>query len=211
MKIKVCGIKDMSVLNGLLESPPDYLGFIFFPLSKRYLDMESDPSIMSGLTRSVKRVGVFVNERIEVVLKVCNKFSLDLIQLHGEETRSYCKELKSHHIEIIKAFRINKNSVDQGLAKYEDVCDYFLFDTRTDLFGGSGVKFDWNLLDRLNIQKPFFLSGGIGPDDVHQIWAFSHRMLHAIDINSKFEKKPGLKDIQKVTSFIKNIRNKSQE
>ena len=190
---------------------PDYLGFIFWEPSKRSFE-----GSMSRDISGPKRVGVFVNaDPAEIILQVY-EHSLSAVQLHGKETPGYCTQLRellnSQHtsgIEIIKAFAIDKEFNFKLLKEYEISCDFFLFDTRGDLPGGTGRRFDWQLLRNYKMEKPYFLSGGIGPSDAVSIKSFlalpEAENCYAIDLNSRFETKPGLKDVEALKSFMKEI------
>nr|WP_041632932.1 phosphoribosylanthranilate isomerase [Maribacter sp. HTCC2170] len=186
---------------------PDYMGFIFWQPSKRCYNEES-----TIIPHKIKKVGVFVDEDIQVIIKKVKKHQLLGVQLHGKESPSFCKQLKTElkGVEIIKVFSI-KNEFDFSiLAPFEDVCDFFLFDTKGKLPGGNGYKFNWKTLNDYPSTKPFFLSGGIGLDDADSIQEFMQQpesqYCHAIDVNSMFEIEPGLKDIEKLKDFIKRLK-----
>ncbi|MGI9546485.1 MAG: phosphoribosylanthranilate isomerase [Flavobacteriaceae bacterium] len=190
---------------------PDYLGFIFWEPSPRYFNHGS----MEGLSDS-KKVGVFVNATIEHIILQIFEHDLDAVQLHGEESPEYCARLKNLNptsriskVELIKAFAIDEAFNFASLAPYESSCDYYLFDTRGELPGGTGKQFDWQLLKHYHSTIPFFLSGGIGPEDVAAIVEFKKnpesRYCYAIDVNSRFEKQPGLKDTAALKKFIEKI------
>jgi len=198
MKLKICGMKypdNMLEVGSLL---PDYMGFIFWPKSARYFDGD-----MPDLPKSIKKVGVFVNENISIIETKIAKYNLQAIQLHGQESVEFCSELKAKsgaEIEIIKVFSADENFDFSVLKPYESVCDYFLFDTKGKLPGGNGITFDWRILEYYPSSKPFFLSGGIGIEEIKNIKEISktNLQLYAIDINSKFEIEPGLKDIKRL-------------
>ena len=154
----------------------------------------------------IKRVGVFVNARTEDIKEKVKEYGLSYVQLHGDESPEFCEEIKKF-IPVIKAVRINdETKLLNELRDYEEACDYFLFDTDSKHYGGTGKKFDWQILESVAIAKPFFLSGGIGLQDVAEINAFDHPMLYAIDINSKFEISHGIKDLKQVEAFIQNLK-----
>lgn len=203
LKLKVCGMSKNTAEVAALQ--PDYLGFIFWKPSKRYFDEEL-PSIPHG----VQKVGVFVDERIVIIAEKVKKYGLLLVQLHGEESPAFCDQLKTQipHIKIIKVFSI-KDDFDSGQLKhFEDVCDFYLFDTKGKLPGGNGYTFNWEVLKYYPSTKPYFLSGGIGLEEIDSIKEFMKRpeaeYCHVIDVNSKFEIEPGLKNIEKLKKF-KNI------
>ena len=205
LRIKICGMKHNTVEIGALK--PDYLGFIFWEPSKRYFD--GTPTV---LPHSIKKVGVFVDAYIEEIIEKVITHQLLAVQLHGNETPEFCGTLKSglKGVDIIKVFSIKDKFNFKELETFESVCDYYLFDTKGKLPGGNGYKFNWEVLKDYHSKKPFFLSGGIGLKDMDSIQEFRQRpeskYCHAIDVNSKFEIKPGLKDIEKLKEFIKNIK-----
>ena len=190
---------------------PDYLGFIFYKGSKRYFD-----GVMPNTGSHIKKVGVFVDERIVIITEKVKEHDLLLVQLHGQESPAFCDELKKQipHIKIIKVFSM-KNDFDFGQLKhFEDVSDFYLFDTKGKLPGGNGYVFNWQVLKNYPSTKPYFLSGGIGLEEIDSIKEFMKRpeaqYCHAIDVNSKFEIAPGLKNIEKVKEFKKLLTDDSQ-
>jgi len=204
MLIKVCGITDQEFLHRIDEMQINFIGFIFYQQSKRYIaDKIPDDQILS-IPKHIKKVGVFVNEKIENIIDIANHYHLDFIQLHGDEDVSFINQL-SKKIQIIKAFRIDKDFEFEKLTPYESDCAYFLFDTRDQLHGGTGKKFNWELLQKYKGNTPFLLSGGIKPKDTQQIKEFNHPMLIGIDINSGFETKPGIKDINQIKIFLNHL------
>ena len=177
----------------------DLMGFIFWPKSSRYVSERP-----AYLPTKCKRVGVFVDENIETIKKLANDYALDYIQLHGSESPEYVQQLRNW--QVIKAFNI-ATAADLGATKpYEGIVDYFLFDTKAQLPGGSGQQFDWHVLDEYHGDTPFLLSGGIGPDDAERIKAFNHPTCAGFDLNSKFEVAPALKDINELKEFINKVR-----
>ena len=215
MKLKICGQKHNIVDVAGLQ--PDYLGFIFWEPSSRYFDHEPSP-----LPPEIKSVGVFVDAPIESVLEKVSTYHLDAVQLHGNETPEYCANLKNRHSElvsesqtkefdIIKVFSIKETFDFSILEAYEDSCDYFLFDTKGRLPGGNGYTFDWEVLQQYPSTKPYFLSGGIGLENVNELRKFldtdTSKYCYAIDVNSKFETEPGRKDIKKLKEFKKVLEN----
>lgn len=200
MKLKVCGMKYVDNLMMVAAVQPDYLGFIFYDKSKRNFE-----GVIPKLPKGIKKTGVFVNEYLEIVVSLVEEYQLEAIQLHGDESVEYIKELKGHlpKAEIIKVFGI-KDSFDFSILEpYLEEVDYFLFDTKGKERGGNGVKFDWSVLKEYPFDKPFFLSGGIGLNDVAQVNEIKESGLpvYAVDINSRFETKPGVKNIKEVKSF----------
>lgn len=177
----------------------DWIGMIFWPKSKRYV--LNRPSY---LPKGVKKVGVFVNAELQYIRQHIEDFQLDMIQLHGQESPEFIQALKP--LCVIKAFNIAEAGDFKQTEKYEGIADYFLFDTKGDNVGGNGKKFNWSVLSQYHGETPFILSGGIGPDDAQNIKAFQHPKCLGIDLNSRFEKEPGLKDITKLKEFIKQLK-----
>lgn len=205
-KIKVCGMRDPDNILGVVAALPDYLGFIFYPKSKRFVGFESSPEVLAEIPHSVKKVGVFVDETLAKVLQICQIWKLDVAQLHGHETPEFCQQIKNSGMMVFKAFSVDKDFDFKILEDYSEVCDYFLFDTKGQLPGGTGQKFNWQLLENYKLNVPFFLSGGIGPDDIEDVRNLNHPQLFGIDINSGFEIIPGFKEVDKVRNFISEIR-----
>lgn len=190
IKIKICGMKYTNNIVEVSHLQPDYLGFIFYEKSTRYFD-----GILPNISNSIKKVGVFVNETEENIISKIKKYHLDLVQLHGNELPELCKNLQINDVEIIKVFSVDDDFNFKELEKYETVCDYFLFDTKGKLHGGNGYAFDWNILKKYKSEKPLFLSGGIGIEEIAKIKQLN-LPIYAIDINSKFELQPGLKNCE---------------
>lgn len=208
MNIKVCGITSKKQLQQLEGLNIAYAGFIFHEGSLRFAGEKLADEDLLGMDLDIKKVGVFVDAEYEDIMEMVEKYELDMVQLHGNESPELCAEL-SEDTEVIKVFSIGKDSVsiEKLIAPYDNVCDYYLFDTSTKgSKGGTGVKFDWKKLAGAKIEKPFFLSGGIGPDDAAIIKKFKHPDFFGIDVNSKFEKEPGVKDMGLVLGFIKNMK-----
>ena len=202
MKLKVCGMKYRDNIIDVANLRPDYLGFIFYEGSPRYFN-----GIIPNIAHEIKRVGVFVDASVENVLEKVNRYNLDAVQLHGKESPEFCSTLKNTDdtFEIIKVFSIKDQFDFELLKPYEPVCDYYLFDTKGELPGGNGYTFDWNVLSKYPSSKPFFLSGGIGVDQIESIHSFLQNKISnlciAIDVNSRFEIEPGLKDTLKLKEF----------
>lgn len=218
VRIKICGMKYNTAEVAQLQ--PDYLGFIFYEKSPRNYDLNEIPS----LTLGIKKVGVFVNADLDFVLEKINQFNFDGIQLHGNESPEYCEELKSRcqiehvtlslpkrnrdpklkTIELWKVFSIKDTFDFSILEDYEAVVDKFLFDTKGKEKGGNGYTFDWSVLKKYNSQKPFILSGGIGLEELAAVQELQATglPLYAIDVNSKFEDKPGLKNIKELNKLM---------
>jgi phosphoribosylanthranilate isomerase len=207
LKIKVCGMRDPENSSGVVGSLPDYLGFIFYPKSKRFVGFEPLREVLAVVPESVKKVGVFVDETPEKVLEIVQNWNLNVVQLHGQEAPEYCRQINNFGITVFKAFSVDEQFDFNALVAYSGVCDYFLFDTKGQLPGGTGQKFNWHLLENYYAEIPFFLSGGIGLEDIDAIRKFSHPKLFGLDINSGFEISPALKDVEKVQKFIAEIKN----
>lgn len=199
MLVKICGMRDPENIAELDSLNPDFIGFIFYPMSKRYVSGELPAS-------HAKRIGVFVNETIENVLSHVVRYKLDGVQLHGFESPSFCRRIKESGIIVFKAFQIAKASDFRECKEYALYCDYFLFDTKNKNYGGSGQKFDWSLLDAYDGPSPFFLSGGISDTDVEQICQLSHPFFAGVDLNSGFELAPAVKDIGRIRSMLMQIK-----
>ena len=201
MKLKVCGMKYSQNITEIENLFPDLMGFIFYEKSKRFFNQ---PEI--NLNNKVKRVGVFVNENIQEIKNKIKKYKLDYVQLHGEENVNFCNSLQPF-VKIIKVFKIDYNFNFKKTEEFEEVCDYFLFDTKSQLHGGSGKKFDWDLLKNYNCKKDFFLSGGIDIGDIEEIKKIVKSYpIAGIDVNSKFELDNLEKDKEKINLLIKKLR-----
>ncbi len=197
MNIKVCGITEMKQLQQLDGLDIDFAGLIFYKESPRYIGDKISKEDLKRADLDLKKVGVFVNPEMIEVLDAIDEYGLDAVQLHGDESPEMCEDLSSE-VEVIKAFRIKEGvtDIDALVAAYDAVCDYYLFDKAIDnSFGGTGKQFDWSVLTKAKIEKPFFLSGGIGVEDAVKIKAFKHPDFFGVDINSQFEKSPGVKDM----------------
>lgn len=185
---------------------PDFVGYIFYRESKRYVGKEPDPAIFRIPPQGTGKVGVFVNEKISVVRRIFESCQLDLAQLHGNESPEYCMSLVESGIPVIKAIDPGSVTSKGNIADYVELVRYFLFDTQGEGYGGTGRQFNWDLLDRFSIPFPFLLSGGIGPGDGDAIGKIGHEWLFGIDVNSRFELSPGMKDVKQLEGFIKEIR-----
>ena len=197
MNIKVCGITQLKQLQQLDGLNIDFAGFIFHKDSPRYAGDKISKEELQSTDFDVKKVGVFVNAPYDEIMQTIEDYGLDVVQLHGDETPEMCEQL-SEEVEVIKAFSVDgKSSLDEMVADYDEVCDYYLFDTASQngTVGGTGQQFDWKLVSKSKIEKPFFLSGGIGVDDAPKLKSFKHPDYFGIDVNSKFEKSPGVKDM----------------
>ena len=205
MLVKVCGMRDANNILELIKLKPDYLGFIFYDKSKRFVTSFPEVEIPSD----IKKVGVFVNETIDEIIEIADKNKLEAIQLHGNESPEYCEELKVlliRNVEIFKAFSIDENFDFSKTEAYQKVCDFLLFDTKGKEYGGNGVKFDWEVLENYKGTTPFLLSGGISKNDAKEIKKISHKAFLGIDINSGFEIEPALKNIANIKEFKQNLK-----
>lgn len=202
MKIKVCGMRETENIHRLVKLKPDYIGFIFYSKSPRFV-FESTPN----LPGDIKKTGVFVNSEIEFIKKTIIKHELKCVQLHGEEPPEFCKLVKSLNVEVIKAINILDKYDFKELIPYQMFCNYFLFDTKGKKPGGNGYGFNWKILKDYNLDKPFFLSGGISTNHIQKIKKLvkTNLPVYAIDINSKFESKPGHKKIEIIREFKSKI------
>ena len=204
MKLKVCGMKFKDNIQQVTALQPDYLGFIFYEKSARYFSNE-----IPRLPQNIKKVGVFVDADLDYVIAMVNTHNLEAVQLHGNELPQYCEALRhaelKNRIDIIKVFSIKDEFNFEVLTAFETVCDYYLFDTKGKLPGGNGYTFNWNVLNKYPSFKPYFLSGGIGINEIEKLNKFktskASTYCHAIDVNSKFEIEPGLKDIKLLNKF----------
>ena len=209
LRIKVCGLRDNLAEVAALQ--PDYIGMIFYGKSPRFVGEDCE---LPELPDSVKKVGVFVNADINYVLGKTERYGLDLVQLHGDESPDYCNELREKGIGVVKAFPVDEAFDFSRLDAYFDHTDYFLFDTKTPAYGGSGKQFDWSLLEKYELDHPYFLSGGIGLEEIDSLPDVIGKDLHAIDVNSRVEIKPGLKDVgllERLFESIEKINSKNQK
>ena len=217
MKIKVCGLREPDNIAAVGALPVDYLGFIFYPKSPRYVGKKDH--LATWLKRhpdavaNQQRVGVFVNSEIDIILNAVHDYGLDYVQLHGNESPAYCGELQTlwsvssvESARLIKVFHVDEEFDFSTTDPYAAFCPLFLFDTRSgEGSGGTGRKFDWTILDQYQGATPFLLSGGIGPDDSTVVQKINHPQLHGIDINSRFETEPGVKDVDAIATFVKTL------
>ncbi|WP_405205541.1 phosphoribosylanthranilate isomerase [Aquimarina sp. LLG6339-5] len=208
MKLKVCGMKYQENIEAVAALQPDYLGFIFYEKSPRNFD-----AVIPQIPDTIKKTGVFVDEEINSILEKSNTYNFKALQLHGNESSEFCKELRTklnsstklNNVEIFKVFSIKDQFDFEVLNPYEGIVDYFLFDTKGKEKGGNGYTFDWSVLNKYNSSTPFILSGGIGLQEIENVKAILETDLpiYGIDINSKFEIKPGLKNINDLEKFKK--------
>ena len=200
-KLKICGMKNLENIQEISTLESEFIGFIFWEPSKRYCDLESLPL----LPKSIKKVGVFVNAYFYDIMEKVKQYNLDIVQLHGNESPTLCRDLKKENITVIKAFALNDGFKFNILKYFEATCDYFLFDTKGRLPGGNGTTFDWKILENYNLDTPFFLSGGIGLNQTKQLKEFFSlevsKKCYAIDVNSQFETEYGIKNKSELKQF----------
>lgn len=204
LKLKVCGMRDPHNIAEVAALAPDYMGFIFYEKSPRYAGNLA-PEVVYILPSSICRVGVFVNASQEEIETTVRKYRLDRVQLHGAESPELCNALRKV-CPVVKAISVRDAAdVQESTRRYEGAVDYLLFDTKTPLYGGSGEQFDWSSLDSYDGGTEFFLSGGIGLDDAQRLHGLDMPLLHAVDINSRFETEPGVKDTVKLERFFREL------
>jgi phosphoribosylanthranilate isomerase len=204
MKLKVCGLKYKENIEQVATLQPDYIGFIFYPQSKRFVGEDFQMPVISP---EIKKTGVFVNASLDYVKAKVEQYKLDMVQLHGDETPGYCEQMRPF-VKVMKVFGIDEHFDFKVLESYKNCCDYFLFDTKTSEYGGSGQQFNWDVLKKYDNSVPFFLSGGIDLKNISNLQLTTYNLQpFAIDVNSKFEIEPGLKDIDKLKQLISKTKN----
>jgi phosphoribosylanthranilate isomerase len=204
MKIKICGLKHPDNIKAVADLAPDYMGFICYAPSPRYatgLQAET----LADLPAAIKKTAVFVNEDAETITQLIAAYNFDAIQLHGNEDPEFCKSFRSK-VAVIKAFGLDKGFDFERLNDFAGSVDYFLFDTKTDIHGGSGKSFDWTLLDNYKLDIPFFLSGGLSLDNLDEVRSINHPQFYGVDLNSKFEIEPGLKYMDRLKKAFEILR-----
>ncbi|KAB7726167.1 phosphoribosylanthranilate isomerase [Rudanella paleaurantiibacter] len=211
MNVKVCGLRDADNLKEVAALNPDFVGFIFYDKSPRFVGEELDVEVVRSLPRNIRKVGVFVNASPESIIRNVKKYDLQYVQLHGTETPDFCKSLRMRGINIIKAFRVDETFNFSMLNNYKLQCDFFLFDAKGEQPGGNGFAFDWSLLSRYDNEKPFFISGGIGLNNLADLEQIRHLKLYGVDVNSQVEVSPGVKDIEKLKELISRVRPVEEE
>jgi phosphoribosylanthranilate isomerase len=211
MKIKVCGLRDTENLKEIAALGPDFVGFIFYDQSPRFVGDDLNEEVVKALPRSIRKVGVFVNASPDYILRSVKKYDFQYVQLHGNENPEYCRSLRNRGLSLIKAFRVDESFNFSMLNNYKAHCDFFLFDAKGDQPGGNGITFDWSILNRYDNEKPFFISGGIGLDNLDQLAALKGMKLYGVDVNSQVEISPGVKDVAKVKELITRLRPIEEE
>ena len=209
MKIKVCGLKFAENIEAVSALGPDYVGFVCYAPSPRYSG-ELDTQTVEFIPASISKTAVFVNEDRETISALIGKYGFDAIQLHGNEDAEFCAYFKGK-VKMIKAFGLNEGFDFNVLNDFADSVDLFLFDTKTNIHGGSGKSFDWSLLDSYRLDIPFFLSGGLSLENLDEVKKISHRQFYGVDLNSKFETAPGMKDISKLGKAFDMIKQTTNE
>lgn len=204
MKIKICGLKQRRNIEAVAKLKPDYAGFICYAPSPRFA-AEINAEVLAALDAGIEKTAVFVNESAEIIDQLIARYNFDAIQLHGNETPEFCNHFKTK-IKLIKAFGLDQYFDFEELKRYTENVDYFLFDTKTDKHGGSGRTFDWSLLDKYELDVPFFLSGGLSLDNLAEVKSIRHPQFYGVDLNSRFELEPGLKDIDKLRNAFELLR-----
>lgn len=206
--VKVCGMTQLEQVQQLKALGADYMGFIFYPSSPRYVVGKIEPAALRQLD-GIEKVGVFVNAAPDEIQEKVKQYGLTAVQLHGDETPEFIASLELP-IPIIKVFRVAGDEDLQVLTKpYAAIADFFLFDTKAKEYGGTGKKFDWSFLENVQLDRDWFLSGGIGPDDVAGVkHLLGQTSVHALDLNSRFEMEPGVKDLEKLGRFLKELKAK---
>jgi phosphoribosylanthranilate isomerase len=206
MKVKVCGITSWTQMAQLQDAGADLAGMIFYEKSRRFAGKQMPGDAAAIRNAAITKVGVFVNASRSFIDEAIDTYRLNAVQLHGDETPAFCRSLMKD-VTVIKVFRVDGKLSEEELSPFANAANYFLFDTATKHFGGSGQQFNWTVLEKLEIGKPFLLSGGIGLQDAEKIKTFEHADFIGVDVNSRFETSPGIKDIQQVTQFINVLKH----
>lgn len=204
MKIKVCGLKDPENINSVSALSPDYMGFICYDLSPRFI-LNLPSHVLEALPASVDKTAVFVNETKETIDILIEQFGFNAIQLHGNESPEFCQSFRNK-VKVLKAFGMDEDFDFNQLSAYSNSVDFFMFDTKTDAHGGSGKTFNWDILDNYKLNVPFFLCGGLSLDNIEKIKEIKHPQFYGVDLNSRFEVEPGIKDINKLKEAFKILR-----
>jgi phosphoribosylanthranilate isomerase len=214
MKLKVCGMRDVENIKALSELKPDFMGFVFYDKSPRFVGSDSNDDelleVVNSLPREIKKVGVFVNATADYILQNVRKYGLHYVQLHGNEMPDFCRNLKFKGVNIIKAFRIDNSFIFSQLNNYKPHVDFFLFDAKGDGYGGNGISFDWSILKKYDNEKSYFLAGGISLENIDELGNIIPKP-YAIDVNSKFEILPAIKDIEKLSELILKLKPEEVE
>jgi phosphoribosylanthranilate isomerase len=205
LKLKICGLREAESIQQVAQMLPDYMGFIFYKMSPRFV---SENFVMpTNLPTSIKKVGVFVNETVEEILRISKHYNLSGVQLHGNEAAEDCKVLKDEGLVVVKVFSVDDRFDFKSVNSFKPAVDFFLFDTKGKAYGGNGYSFNWKKLADYDQEIPFFLSGGISPENVLDVKGLAGMNMIGLDVNSGVEVSPGLKDIAKIKSLVE-ILNK---
>jgi phosphoribosylanthranilate isomerase len=205
MKLKICGMRDADNIMQVAALRPDYMGFIFYEKSPRFVQHDFD--IGDEFPSAIKRIGVFVKETTQTIVRQAKRLNLEYIQLHGDEIVSQCEALRAEGLKVIRVFSVDDDFDFKTTKSYKTVSDFFLFDTKGKYYGGNAQTFNWDILNQYNQEVPFFLSGGINPENVKQVANLKGMNIHALDVNSGVESSPGVKDIEKIKLLIDSIKN----
>ncbi len=209
MKVKICGLRDGDNIQAVAALAPHYVGFICYGPSPRYIN-DMPAQTLANLPAEIYKTGVFVNESKENIAKLINQYGFNAIQLHGNESPEFTQSFRDRVL-VLKAFGLDKNFDFEQLNAYANKVDYFLFDTKTDLHGGSGKTFDWGVLDNYKLNVPFFLSGGLSLGNLDEVKTIRHPQFYGVDLNSKFETSPGVKDIEKLKKAFEMLNYTTNE
>jgi len=205
MKLKVCGMKYPNNVSAVAALLPDYMGFIFYKPSKRYCGETLTPEFVKALPTSIIKTGVFVNESLEEVFRISTAYGFKAVQLHGHETPDFCLACKAAGLEVIKVFHVGETMDWSILEPYKKIADYFLFDTKTPEYGGSGMRFNWEILKKYDNEIPLFLSGGVDESIFSELNDLKTVSIYALDVNSRFELELGLKNVERIENFKETL------
>jgi phosphoribosylanthranilate isomerase len=205
LKLKICGMREPKNVLEVASLELDYMGFIFYPKSPRFIESLNYTVMHLASLHYVEPIPVFADASVTSILHATEIYPFTIVQLHGHETPETCATLRENGLNVIKAISLSDSKDLEVTKLYRGCCDLFLFDTKSEVYGGSGNSYDWNILQEYDEDIPFFLSGGIGPKDAKKVLAFHHPRLFGIDINSQFEIKPALKDVRLIKSFIDRL------
>ena len=205
MKLKICGMKYPENIMDVAGLKPDFMGFIFYPKSVRCVEVSDVKEVLEEMDPSIRKIGVFVNQPADEVADIVDELKLDYVQLHGDESIDYVTGMKKLGYRIIKVVQMDRGTDWNVLTDFVPLVDFFLFDTRSPSYGGSGQHFDWSLLSAYDHDIPFFLSGGLKVEDVREIHELGIEQLYAIDVNSRLESAPAMKDIQRIIQLKKEL------
>ncbi|WP_228450620.1 phosphoribosylanthranilate isomerase [Chryseolinea soli] len=204
IKLKICGMRDAENIQAVTALSPQYMGFIFYRKSPRFV---GDDFVMPAISPGIKKVGVFVNETTENILRIASRYDLTLIQLHGHETPEQCRDLKAKGLSVIKVFSVGEDFDWSTVQPYKSLADFFLFDTKGKYYGGNAQAFDWSLLQKYDQEIPFFLSGGLSPENIDDVDRLKGMNLYALDVNSGVEDSPGVKNASKIESVLEKLKS----